>query len=193
MRAPRTSIASCLDSMQVRAVSACNREIEMLWLTLEFILFVGSSGILFNEQFRRNPFAIGVAGCVGLISFYFLMQTVTEKLDAITSSHLTPAVEPRPLSTKSSEPTSVSAPTADEIFWLSIKDTAVVALYEEFIKKFPTSPFASEARRRMESWKNADGPSVKAGGSRVEADPASSQVKPKGPFCVHVNGMQICE
>jgi hypothetical protein len=45
--------------------------------------------------------------------------------------------------------------SADEIFWLSIKDSNVSALFEEFLAKFPASPRAQEARAKLQGLKKA--------------------------------------
>jgi hypothetical protein len=39
---------------------------------------------------------------------------------------------------------------ADEIFWLSIKEASAPSLFDEFLKKFPNSPHAREARAKLE-------------------------------------------
>jgi hypothetical protein len=49
---------------------------------------------------------------------------------------------------------SVTLP-ADEVFWLSIKDSRAPALFGEFLKKFPDSPYAQEARARWEQLKSS--------------------------------------
>jgi hypothetical protein len=63
------------------------------------------------------------------------------------------------LTSKASRP-NMAAPTAgnpsatlapDEVFWLSIKDSRAPGLYEEFLKKFPDSRRANEARARLET------------------------------------------
>jgi len=46
--------------------------------------------------------------------------------------------------------------TADEIFWLSIKDSANAALFDEFIDKFPQSVHVREARIRRDQLKKGD-------------------------------------
>jgi hypothetical protein len=46
-----------------------------------------------------------------------------------------------------------SVPAADEIFWLSIKDSSVSALFEEFLAKFPASPRVKEARAKLQDLK----------------------------------------
>ena len=54
-------------------------------------------------------------------------------------------------------PTSSTAgvPATDEIFWLTIKDSSVPALFDEFLSKFPSSAHAVEARARLEKLKKA--------------------------------------
>ncbi len=42
-----------------------------------------------------------------------------------------------------------AALTPDEAFWLSIKDSRAPGLYEEFLKKFPDSPRAPQARAKL--------------------------------------------
>ena len=46
-------------------------------------------------------------------------------------------------------------PTADEIFWLVIKESNASVLFDEFLNKFPASPHATEARARLEELKKA--------------------------------------
>jgi hypothetical protein len=41
---------------------------------LAAVLFVLSSGVLFNERFRRNRYLVGLAGCLALVSTYLLFQ-----------------------------------------------------------------------------------------------------------------------
>jgi caspase domain-containing protein/sulfatase-modifying factor enzyme 1 len=45
--------------------------------------------------------------------------------------------------------------TADEVFWLAIKDSKLEALFDEFVSKFPASPRASEARARLAELKKS--------------------------------------
>ncbi len=54
-----------------------------------------------------------------------------------------------------SPPPAAAVPTADEIFWLTIKDSGVAALFEEFLKKYPASPHVEEARARLEELKKS--------------------------------------
>ncbi len=38
---------------------------------------------------------------------------------------------------------------ADDIFWITIKDSRDTALFEEFLRKFPNSPHANDARVKL--------------------------------------------
>jgi hypothetical protein len=44
---------------------------------------------------------------------------------------------------------------ADEIFWLSIREASAPSLFDEFLKKFPNSSHAQEARAKLEKLKRA--------------------------------------
>ena len=41
------------------------------------ILFVLSSGLLFNQQFRENIVLVTIAGLIGLVSSYYLIVQIT--------------------------------------------------------------------------------------------------------------------
>lgn len=65
---------------------------------------------------------------------------------------------------------------ADEVFWLTIKDASVRELFEEFLRRFPASPRASEARARLQALKPA---TAKRGETRAEPSatkPALSRI-----------------
>ena len=47
-------------------------------------------------------------------------------------------------------------PAADEILWGAVKDSGVSAVFDEFLKKFPTSPHAREARGRADELKKSE-------------------------------------
>jgi hypothetical protein len=51
-----------------------------------------------------------------------------------------------------------AALTPDEVFWLSIKDSRAPGLFEEFLKKFPSSPRAQEARAKLQALQAAARP-----------------------------------
>jgi hypothetical protein len=44
------------------------------------LIFVFSSGLLFNGRFRENYWAVGVAGAVALVSSYFLLESLIQRL-----------------------------------------------------------------------------------------------------------------
>ena len=44
---------------------------------------------------------------------------------------------------------------ADEIFWLSIREANAPSLFDEFLKKFPNSSHAQEARAKLEELERA--------------------------------------
>jgi hypothetical protein len=48
----------------------------MLRIAIEFIFFVSSAGILFNDGFRRNRIAVLIAGAIGILSSYFLAESI---------------------------------------------------------------------------------------------------------------------
>jgi hypothetical protein len=41
-------------------------------------------------------------------------------------------------------------PSTDEVFWLTIRESRTIGLFEEFLKKFPDSPHAREARAKLD-------------------------------------------
>jgi hypothetical protein len=49
---------------------------------------------------------------------------------------------------------------ADEVFWLTIKDSRAPGLFDEFLKKFPDSPHAQEAHAKLEELAKAQQPAV---------------------------------
>src|SRR5262249_40812367 len=57
-------------------------------------------------------------------------------------------------------PVPSAGPTPDEVFWSTIRDPSPPALFEEFLRKFPQSPRAAEARDRLEEIKRLQTASV---------------------------------
>jgi len=51
-------------------------------------------------------------------------------------------------------PTAPGEPTVDTVFWSTIRDSEVAVLFEEFLKRFPASPHAAEARARLSKLKD---------------------------------------
>ncbi len=147
----------------------------MLWSITEFVLFAASTGIFFNEGLRKNTFAVFAAGMIALVSTVLLFIQLKNMFIANTSS--------------TTVNTSVSITPADEIFWLTVKDSAVPGLFEEFEKRFPTSKHAGEARAKIQQLKN---------GQQVITPPittprSSSNAAPSERLCVTFNNKQICE
>jgi hypothetical protein len=75
--------------------------------------------------------------------------------------------------------------TADEIFWLTIKDSRATGLFEEFLKDFPSSSHAAEASNRLQLLKNQQ---------KTMPTDTSDSIGPAPPKiqCVTFNGRQIC-
>jgi hypothetical protein len=63
------------------------------------ILFVLSSGLLFQKRFRENAFLLVVAGVIGLVSSYFLIETIGEDIQHWLN-HTEPPVSPPQTSAK---------------------------------------------------------------------------------------------
>lgn len=136
----------------------------MISHAVEILLFIASTGVYFNERFRQNRLAVGLAGIIALLSVYYLGKAILDDLGYLRHSKeqsrtnqqepTTPAPLPAP-STHSSpfppiEKTKPPTPVeADEIFWLTIRDSAAPGLFEEFIRRFPSSPHLGEARARL--------------------------------------------
>jgi hypothetical protein len=135
-------------------------------MIIELILFVGSTGIFFNDEFRKKSVAVVAAGVIALGSTISLFVTVNDW------------VKDKP-----------STPAADEIFWLTVKDSAVLGLFEEFEKKYPTSPHLSEARSRIQQLKR-DQISIS---QPTNPPPIISTPTTPKPLCVTFNNRQICE
>jgi hypothetical protein len=64
------------------------------------------------------------------------------------------AVPDRPAQQQGAGAPSVAL-AADEIFWLTIKDSSAPALFEEFLTKFPASRHTNEAQAKLQELKAA--------------------------------------
>ena len=77
--------------------------------------------------------------------------------DALQSVGLESEVPAAP--NRAAQQPGASAPSvalaADEIFWLTIKDSSAPALFEEFLTKFPASRHAKEAQVKLQELKTA--------------------------------------
>ena len=56
-------------------------------------------------------------------------------------------------STTTAPASTAAAPSPDEFFWLAVRDSSVPALFDEFLKKFPASSHAADARKRLDEIK----------------------------------------
>ena len=71
-------------------------------------------------------------------------------------------------------------PSADEVFWNAIKDSNVHTLFDEFVRKFPASLHAADARRRAEELKKALGPTLSPSPSPPQATNAIGCFRDQG-------------
>lgn len=131
---------------------------------IEFVMFATSTGVFFSDQLRRNFLAVAVAGLIAVASTVSLAMQVIDYVRAPGAT------------------TSVLIPTADDIFWLSIKESSVIALFEEFLRKYPESNHAKAALVRLEQLR----------GKQVNASPPLPPPTPQR-LCVTFNGRQVCE
>jgi hypothetical protein len=74
--------------------------------------------------------------------------------------------------------------SADEIFWLTIKDSGAPALFEEFLRKFPASPHVKQAQSKLQELKsvaarNPPGPQTE--GMPMSGSRRGPMMKPPGP------------
>ena len=153
--------------------------------TLVAFAFVGTSGFLFRERFEKNYPLGALVSLILFVSTFLTIQQAGLSLGFIRSRD----------SSAITNTAQVPPPTpADEIFWLTIKDTAAPVLFDEFINKFPASPHLLQARARLSQLQS----------DRAVAPPPASKPQPaldnsvSAPatgdrFCVRVNGREICE
>jgi uncharacterized caspase-like protein len=67
---------------------------------------------------------------------------------------------------------------ADEVLWTTIRDSRMAALFEEFLRRFPASPRAAEARARLDELRK---PSVAASPPAQPAPAAAPRPVPAAP------------
>lgn len=67
---------------------------------IEAVIFVLSSGLIFNERFRTNKSLMAIAGLIALASSYLILEEVTKRIvkDQLGSQSPAPAIiaEPSP-------------------------------------------------------------------------------------------------
>src|SRR5262249_17160260 len=89
-------------------------------------------------------------------------------------------------------PPPVPSPTADEILWEAIKSSTVAAVFDEFVKKFPTSPHASEARGRVDELKKSEVAMLPPGsGTQIGKLLAAPANAPIASFTRHNGGWSV--
>jgi len=85
-------------------------------------------------------------------------------------------------------------PAADEILWGAVKDSGLSAMFQEFLKKYPDSPHAGEARARADALKKSEIAMLPpAAGTQVEALKQSSEPTngPIASFTRHNGGWTV--
>jgi hypothetical protein len=136
------------------------------------ILFIVTGGLLF-PYYRKNNLALAIA-CSLLAGgswltgkeFYEWIMRQTAEQHRLTTNN--PVL------------------TADEIFWLTIKDSAASGLFEEFLTKYPKSNHVAEARERIEGLRKRapTPPTVEMG------NPPPATVSQRK--CAIFNGREVC-
>jgi hypothetical protein len=131
--------------------------------------FIVTAGLLFPERYRKNYLVVGLACVLAAGSAWFTIEEFAKRavLKQIESS---------------SNPPAAAVLTADEVFWLSIKDSKVVALFEEFVRKFPSSPHVREASTEIDIL-------MRTSSTAPEKRPSTTSAR----RCVIFNGREICE
>ena len=123
-------------------------KLEFIFLKL-FDLKKQSSGLTMDFPFAKIIISAAVVVVLGVVlSRLGLPGPITQFLREIGAGIVHELAEAE----KTPAP-QVNAPpigTADEVAWLFIKDSAVVALFEEFVKKFPSSKHVPEAKSRIQ-------------------------------------------
>ena len=151
------------------------------------IIFIGTSGFWFRERFEKKPIVSGIAALILLTGTYYVIDETIKRIIGIalhekdskpmTELPVTPSLQP------------------DEVFWLSVKDTSVAGFFEEFLKKYPTSPHAADALARLEQIRKnrvANSP-VHPPTSTFQIPATTKNQAADERFCVRVNGKRICE
>jgi len=84
------------------------------------------------------------------------------------------------------------APVAEDLVWEAIKDSRVAAVFEEFVKKFSTSPHAGEARRRADELKKSEVAMLPpAGGAQIGNLMNTPANAPIASFTRHNGGWSV--
>ena len=135
---------------------AFDTKVRKLWavLTIPAVLLAIGAG------YKRG----GVAG---------LRDLATDTLHSVGLTSRAPERNAAPVNQPAKNPS--AALPADEVFWLSIKDSHAPGLFEEFLKKFPDSPHAQEARAKLQALQAA------AHSAGEQQPPMPMQQRGRGP------------
>jgi hypothetical protein len=82
-----------------------------------------------------------------------------------------------------SAPSQVINSSPDEVLWDWLKDTRDRSLLERFIQLYPDSPFAADARARLESLTGAKPTAVASSQPASNAGPGSASLVSRAPQC----------
>lgn len=176
--------------------------LEIVWL----LLFVVSGGLLFNERYRKNWIAVGLAAAIAITATYYLTEQVVR--DVLRREYARDTV--KPLDSTTGTQSATDPRSIDLAYWQSISSSGDVALYEQYLQKFPNGEFAGLARSRIKSLRAAaaDQPRQQPSPRPVSSqpppfhpiEPAPEDAAPQpasspasGKKCVQFNGQLICE
>ena len=96
---------------------------------------------------------LGIGASYKSGGFSGLRELTQDALQSVGLRSKAPVVPKSPAAPGIGSP-SIALP-ADEIFWLTIKDSSAPALYEEFLRKFPASGHVKEAQAKLQALKTA--------------------------------------
>jgi uncharacterized caspase-like protein len=129
------------------------------------VAYAARDGTTANDGDGRNsPFTAALLHNIETpgLEISFLFRNVRDEVMAATKREQQPFVygslskeaiylKPLPVSASPKAPAAaeVTAPAEDEQFWQAIKTSTVPGLYEEFLKRYPTTSHLFEARERL--------------------------------------------
>jgi hypothetical protein len=136
---------------------------------IEFLLFSISSGLFFNERFRKNWAAVTVAGTIATISFFFFYYQVQDLLSGRTTlTSMSQVGGATPSDVRPDRSILNPSPKAIELtFWQSAMQSNDIISYQAYLKKYPDGDFSEIARARIRE--------LRAIGERPRVSPPSGQ------------------
>lgn len=173
---------------------------------IEFLLFCVSSGLFFNERFRKNPLAIATAGLIATIAFLFLSIQIQDLIsgraswDSLFHIGSAPAKETSlrvvapqdrtPGTTQQTFAPSPSAKTIELEYWKSVSREDTVTGYQAYLERYPDGVFANIARERI-AQRNMTARNAPAPGASQA--PPTTQTTPSDQKCVVLfTGEKVC-